>query len=547
MHPRTGSAKTPLRFLQVASGVLAAGALLFGCGGKVAEAPGPPVTFSEESLAAGVPQHGRSCLVARDLDGDGRPDLVLAPVDDHGRFTGALRALENAGDGTFRPHDVAVDLADVGRCTAGDYDGDGREDLVLIGVKESEDRVLRLLHGLGGFRFEDRSGGLPATDPRAGTVGFFDLDADGLLDLYIGTSVSENIGERLETCEFKPTDVRCYLRPGGAAPRPPQILRNMGAGTFVDTGAAPMEGTFNNFAVGFIDWDGDGRVDLFQANDFASNALYRNRAAGGFVDILGDAQANPYNHGMGVAFADFDGDARWDFYVADFGSDQVFYGRDGGTLTDRADAVGVARPTRWHSGWSPIAEDFNNDGRVDVFVPNSALVDDDAQLRHVVANDEPIDPGPQADFLFENRGDGFVRSEVPHRRRGAFIGEASSAAADFDGDGLLDLVVTMEATLELRLLRNRTAGAGHWLKVRLRHPRNTGGAGAIVTLWDGDRAIAMRAVGAQGGLGTSEIAAHFGLGGRTSVGRITVRWPGGAVREVAGPIQVDRQIEIAPN
>jgi hypothetical protein len=527
-------------------------ALLAACTAAPPAPPAaPPIVLREVTSAAGLPAASQMCLVFRDFDRDGLPDLLLAPVDAQGTLPQALVLYRNDGHGAFSPHSIPVPLNEVAGCDAADYDADGFLDLAVVGSGATGGAVL-LLHNTGGsgLAFEDASALLPAVhDPDPRVAHFFDYDNDGWPDLHLGFFIgnARGGGNITDHCDASDSDFNCYLVASAPAPRPSLLLHNRGGAAFEQTVALDPH---YNTAVATLDWDGDGRVDLFCADDFGINAFYRNQAAATFTDWLPAWHANPRKHGMGVAIADFNRDGLWDFYACVAGPDEFYFGTSDGAVVDRAAALGVADATRFHSGWSPQAQDFNNDGWLDLYVMNAGLGANSSELTAIF-----LDPSPQlmvsaeqADFLFTSRGGTqFDVASLPNGVTVPYPAWGGAAVADYDGDGGLDLALVYANDFpKLRLLHNESPGRGHWLDVRLvGKPPNRDALGAIVTLDDADAGPDRRSVGAGGSEGASTEILHFGLGQRTSVGPLRIRWPGTTTDQpYDGPITADQTLLI---
>jgi enediyne biosynthesis protein E4 len=448
-----------------------------------------------------------------------------------------LTGFRNRGDGTFERIPIPVPLFAAPSCEAGDFTGDGVLDLV-VGHNPAG---VTLLRGLGNFAFEDVSPLLPplAPDPDVNGVTvllLLDLDGDGWLDLYVGLS-SEII---VSSCDSTATDFTC----DGArhAWTPTRLYRNeQGAGfTSIPAPGDASSLSVNSGAV--LDWDRDGRADLLTTLDFAHNGLYRNvDGTGVFQDLAPTVGLDRYNHGMGSAHGDFDGDGELDLYIADLGPDQFYFARDG-VMVDRAAELGIADWTRFHSGWAPLAGDFNLDGRLDLFVINTAIVFNQADLT-AVASYQSITGGRQTDYVYRNLGAGFALDFIDHIA-GAQpeVGAGVAAMADYDADGDLD-IAEFYSPYFWRLLRNDTPHAGHWLLVDVGGPL-AATVGARISLRAGDLSL-VRVVGPTGSPGKSQRAQHFGLGDHRTVDEIVVTWLDGTER-TAGPIAADQAIVITP-
>ena len=297
---------------------------------------------------------------------------------------------------------------------------------------------------------------------------------------------------------------------------------------------------------GFVDFDRDGWLDIFITQDFTTNALYLNEGgSGAFEDVTAREGLSVYNHGMGSAFADFDRDGAWDIYVADLGPDQIWFGREDGPSEEQSRQLGIFDPTLFHSGWSPQAQDFNQDGYADIFVTNSALLSDTEDLIRVSLGETALAAPGQADFVFTaDQQGGYSVSLIPHYEdpeSQPVPGGSGSAVADFDGDGDLDIAQFYQSPLTFRLLENRTQNAGNWVHVEL-EPESGYAYGAEVEAYV-DGALLDRRVlhGATGSPGKSWEILHFGLGGFDQIDEFVVWWPGRDKQVLTGPFLANQR------
>jgi hypothetical protein len=525
--------------------------------------PPGPITFTDATKDSGLPAQTTFCVVFQDLDADGKPDVVVAPPDASGQFTKQVAIYQNSGGGKFSQTSLPVTNGNViTGCTTTDYDNDGKLDLLFLFAAPTS---VALYHNKGGMQFEDvtsliAKGAVPAMPAITGSASTFDYDNDGFLDILVGfynVPVGPLGCPPVDHCAGDDNGYECILKapiPG----IPPVLLHNKAGQGFEAAASAPgAEDPASVNGLGVLDWNGDGYLDVFFAHDWSTNRLYLNQAGTGWHNALGDLKANPYvSGGMGVAFADFNKDQLWDFYISNLGPDLLYIsspGPVGSAITNGAPAMGVTAATRFHSAWDPIAADFDHDGWVDVYLNNTLVASDAKDMDRMSTPTSICMPSmpaaPQVDFVLTNQGGKtFKASSVPNNAKAAWPGFGMTAAADYDGDGDIDVVeFSMVANPSFRLMRNDTTNKGHWLSVHLKptKPKSNGLAyGSVITVNDGTNYLDRRAVGAEGGTGKSAVDAHFGLGSKTSVGPIHVRWPSGMEQDVPAPIKVDQVLTI---
>jgi hypothetical protein len=560
----------------------------------------PGVTFSEVARAAGIATFHRVSgspakeylLEAKgggvalfDADGDGSLDVYLVNGASFAFLRGQQEApaaalFRNNRDGTFTDVTAGAGVANrgwgQGVCT-GDYDNDGDDDLYVTNFGPN-----RLYRNDGRGHFADVAGaaGLSVGGWSTGCA-FADYDGDGRLDLFVAGYISLDL-ERLPPspssagtrpgaaalpenktpgiqapyrpgmthCEYRTVPAMCG--PKGLPGAPDHLFRNNGDGTFSETsqkaGVADAAGLYG-IGVAFFDFDDDGRLDLFVANDSCSNYLYRNRGDGTFQDVS-YASGAAFNEAgqeqayMGVAVGDYDRDGRLDLHVTTFENDaNILYHNDGGGLFSEATyPAGVGTASVPFVGWGTNFLDYDNDGWLDLFVANGHVYPWVDRFDWNTSYEERV-------LLFRNlRGGKFA--EVG---RGGGDGLAvarslrGSATADLDDDGDVD-VVANPIDGEPILLRNDGGNrAGHWLSVRLVGdpargcPRDATGSQVFLTASGGrqrDDVASGRSVMSQ-----SDRRVHFGLGAATRVERLEVRWANGSTVAYDVP-GIDRQIVI---
>lgn len=412
----------------------------------------------------------------------------------------------------------------------GDYDNDGYADLFI-----TRWRSYTLYHNTGNGTFEDVTGpaGLDGDRDWPTSAAFADLDGDGDLDLYV--------------CHYLRWDAdapRICPDPAGKGNRscdprhfealPDHVFRN-DAGRFVDVSASalPRDLDGRGLGVSAADLDGDGRVDLFVANDGTANFLLHNLGDFRFEEI-GQASgvacnaSGAYQAGMGTAVGDLDGDGRVDLLVTNFYNESTtfFRGIGDGLFADHGAAIGLAAPSRSLLGFGLCLIDANNDGRLDVATANGHVNDDrpgypyemPSQLLLGLANgrlhDASRDAGP--DWMTPRLGRGL-------------------ASGDLDNDGCIDLVmVALDRPLVYFHNQSRTPSC-HYLTLQLQGTRsNRDAVGAVVTVVTGQHRQRAERSGGGSYLSASAARLHFGLGAATSVDAVEVRWPSGQVQQFPG-------------
>jgi ASPIC and UnbV. len=419
---------------------------------------------------------------------------------------------------------------------AADYDNDGWVDLFVTGV-----RTNNLYRNKGDGTFEDvtHSAGLESDGRWSIAAGWFDYDNDGLLDLFVVRYVNWDPTSEAR-CADPPAGSRTYCHPRNYAPLPNALYHNEGHGKFRDVSDRSGIGGHMGKGMGVVfgDYDGDGFLDVFVANDTVPNFLFRNKGNGTFEEVALSAGVALNADGaarssMGADFRDYDNDGREDIFVTDLTNERFLLFRNigHGQFSDTSGPSRIAALSLPWSGWSTGLYDLNNDGLKDIFVAAGNVTD----------NAEAISSrrSRQPNLVFVNRGAGlFDMQELPGAafHRGAAFG-------DFNHDGRIDVVVT-GLNEQPVLLENVTASSGHWLEIALEGKRsNRQGIGAHIHIVSRSGEQWNRVTTSVGFGGSSDGTVHFGLGQDTAIEMLEIQWPSG-VRQVMRNIAPDRSLKI---
>ena len=501
-----------------------------------------------------LPETMGSGVALFDYDNDGRLDIFFvngAPLSDPTpkgtipQKTGPKywnRLYHQKADGTFE--DVTEKAGLEGTCygmgvAVGDYDNDGYEDLYVTAYGGN-----KLYHNNGDGTFSD-------VTAKAGVGGsgwstsaaWVDLDGDGFLDLVVLRYVEWDFDDIW--CGEHKEGYRAYCHPDYFKPARPLVYHNNRDGTFTEVAeklglSKPGKG----LGVALADYDRDGHIDLFFANDSMPEFLYHNKGDGTFeevglvsevaVDIDGRTFA-----GMGVDFADYNNDGWPDIVVTNLANQRyALYQNNGdGTFTYVSTRSGLAGMTLAHSGWGVRLFDFDNDGWKDLLVAQGHDLDTIELTNPNLRYREPM-------LLARNTGKGFV--DVT-RGSGEVFKQSwvarGMAIGDLDNDGRLDAVVTTNDG-PAYVLYNETSTANHWLLLRLvGHKSNRDAVGANVKVVAASGQQFATVTTASSYLSSSDKRIHFGLGKEKNVESIEIRWPSGMVQTLNN-IPADQILQI---
>ncbi|HKW32608.1 MAG TPA: CRTAC1 family protein [Candidatus Acidoferrum sp.] len=489
--------------------------------------------YLPETMGAGV--------ALFDYDNDGRLDIFLvngAPLQDP-TPKGSIpqkpgpnywnRLYHQKPDGTFEDVTEKAGLQGVGYgmgVAAGDYDNDGYEDLYVTAYGGN-----KLYHNNGDGTFTD-------VTEKAGVAGsgwstsaaWVDLDNDGLLDLVVLRYVQWDFDDIY--CGEHKEGYRAYCHPDLFQPISPLVYHNDGNDHFTEVSrkiglSKPGKG----LGIALADYDRDGYIDLFVANDSMVEFLYHNKGDGTFEEVgllsevAVDGDGRTYA-GMGVDFADYNNDGFPDLVITDLANQRyaLYLNSRDSTFSYASFTSGVARATMTHSGWGVRFLDYDNDGWKDLLIAQGHDLDTVELSYPNLHYREPM-------LLLRNTGKEFVDVSAasgavfsqPWLSRGMAIG-------DIDNDGRLDAVVTTNDG-PIHILHNETPTQNHWLLLKLvGHKSNRDAIGAEVKLITAKGSQFATVSTASSYLSSSDKRVHFGLGSEPTAQSIEIRWPRGVIQ-----------------
>lgn len=563
--PRNGLGIRVAFVLALASAIASAAGQKPGTAGITPEAAGK---FVDVTAAAGIHFDYKSSHTSKkylletmgagvatfDYDNDGRLDIFFvngAPLADptpKGTIphkTGPEywnRLYHQKADGTFEDVTEKAGLQGVGYgmgVAVGDYDNDGYEDLYVTAYGGN-----RLYHNNGDGTFTD-------VTAKAGVAGsgwstsaaWVDLDGDGYLDLIVLRYVQWDFDD--VWCGEHREGYRAYCHPDYFKPIAPLVYHNNGNGTFTEVSQKiGIDKPGKGLGIALADYDRDGHIDVFVANDSMVEYLYHNKGDGTFEEtgllagVAVDADGRTYA-GMGVDFADYDNDGWPDVVVTDLANQRYALYRNAhdGSFIYSTTTSNVGRITMPHSGWGVRFFDYDNDGWKDLLISQGHDLDTIELTYPNLRYREPmlLLHNTHGDFVDVSSASGDVFKK-PWVARGMAIG-------DLDNDGRLDAVVTTNDGAA-HVLRNETPGANHWLLLNLvGHKSNRDGIGASVEIETaaGKQYATVTTAGSY--LSSSDKRVHFGLGKDADVTKIVIRWPSGVVQTLEN-VKGDRILRV---
>jgi hypothetical protein len=489
-----------------------------------------------------------------DYDNDGRLDIFVvngAPLTDP-TPKGAIpqktgpkywnRLYHQKPDGTFEDVTEKAGLEGVGYgmgVAVGDYDNDGYEDLYVTAYGGN-----KLYHNNGDGTFAD-------VTEKAGVGGsgwstsaaWVDLDGDGFLDLVVLRYLVWDFDDIW--CGEHQEGYRAYCHPDYFKPIAPLVYHNDGNGHFTEVSekigmAKPGKG----LGLAIADYDRDGHIDLFVANDSMLEFLYHNKGDGTFEEVAlvsgvaVDGEGRAFA-GMGVDFADYNNDGLPDLVITDLANQMyALYRNNGdGTFTYESYPSGLGRMSMAHSGWGVRLLDYDNNGWKDLLIAQGHDLDTIELTYPNLRYREPM-------LLARNTGHSFedVSAEAGSVFREAWVGRGL-AIGDIDNDGRLDAVVTTNDG-PLYVLHNLTSTPNHWLILKLvGHKSNRDAIGAEVRVVTGRSTQIATVTTASSYLSSSDKRVHFGLGTETAAATVEIRWPSG-IRQTLKSVRGDQILQV---
>jgi hypothetical protein len=483
-----------------------------------------------------------------DYDNDGWMDIYLVnsgKCDFYDPKPPLRNALyRNNRDGTFTDitEKAGVAAGGYGQGVAvGDYDGDGFPDIY---VTQYGRNILYHNNGDGTFTDVTEKSGVAAPGWSTSAV-WFDYDNDGRLDLFVCQYVEFSKEKNLPCAANNQPG---YCIPTLYHPMPSWLFHNNGDGTFTDVSKASGIGKHFGKALGVVatDLNNDGKMDLFVASDTTANFLFMNRGNGKFEEIgaiagVGYGESGKARSGMGADSADFNQDGWMDLFVANIDHERYSLYQNGHdeTFDDVAGPTGVSAATRLMSGWGLKFFDYDNDGNLDLFLANGNPDELIQTVRQDVTYREPL-------LLFHS--DGKTLHNVSAESGPIFSRDFSArglAVGDFDNDGAVDVIVSVNDAAPL-LLRNTAAKGNHWLGIKLQGKKsNRDAIGARITYQAGDLRRNRMKVGGGSYLSSHDPRMVLGIGKRTKVDWLEVKWPQpGGTTEKFTELPIDRYITI---
>ena len=491
-----------------------------------------------------------------DYDGDGYLDIYLvngAEIPSLEKTSPEYwnRLFRNNRDGTFTDVTEKAGVAGAGYgmgVAIGDYDNDGRPDIFLANVTGNQ---LFRNNGDGTFTDVTAKAGLAGAHLHGKKMwsvgaGWFDYNNDGLLDLFVVNYCHWEVNKD-PYCALK-EGLRAYCHPNKYLPLHNTLYRNNGNGTFTDvsveTGIAAFDG--KGMSVSFADYDGDGFLDAFVANDTTPNFLFHNLGGKKFEEVAvaaGVAYSPDGNalSGMGSDFRDVNNDGLPDIWhtAVEHEAFPLYLNQGAAEFVDATVASGLGRLTNHMTGWGNGIYDFDNDGWKDLFVACANVMDN---IQQVI----PSEAYPERNSIFRNLGNGKFEEVGDHAGPDFLLAGAHRGVAfgDIDNDGRIDAVVT-SLNEPVKLFHNISQSGHHWILLKFVGTRsNRMGLGVKVRIKTEDGMQQWNEVTtAVGYASASDCRVHFGLGANNTIEEIEILWPS-RTRQVLRKVAADQIVTI---
>jgi hypothetical protein len=408
-----------------------------------------------------------------------------------------------------------------------DYDNDGFDDIYVTNYGGN---TLYRNKGDGTFSDVTKAAGVAAGQWSA-SAGFLDFDNDGKLDLFVTRYVDWSFRTNKHCGESKP-GYRAYCHPDNFEGLANVLYRNNGDGTFTDVSrASAIAGAIGKgLGVAFADFDRDGFIDIYVANDSVQSFLFRNNRNGTFSEVgllsgVGFNEDGKTFAGMGVDFADYDNDGHPDVFVTDLSNERYRLFRHNGDATfhDVTNLSGVGGASLLYSGWSTRFFDYDNDGWKDIFVAQGHVMD-------TIEKTSPNLSYRQPPLLLRNQSARFVRVVAGEAFQRDWAGRGA-AFGDLDNDGDVD-VITSNAGEKAVVLRNDGGNRRRWIGIQpVGKTSNRDGIGCQVKVVSASGAAQYFTIStAVGYLSASDSRLIAGLGDDASATLVEIRWPSGAIQ-----------------
>ena len=501
-----------------------------------------------------LPETMGSGVALFDYDNDGRLDIFLVngtmlldptpkgTIPKKSNPAEWNRLYHQKVDGTFEDVTEKSGLQGVGYgmgVAVGDYDNDGYEDLYVTALGGN-----KLYHNNGDGTFSDVTN-------QAGVAGsgwstsaaWVDLDNDGRLDLVVLRYMEWDFddiwcGEHVE-------GGRAYCHPDTFKPVAPLVYHNDGNGHFAEVAAKlNFQKPGKGLGIAIADYDLDGHIDLFVANDSMPEFLYHNKGDGTFEErglvsqVAVDEDGKTFA-GMGADFNDFNNDGYPDLIVDDLSNETyaLFENNKDGSFNYISRKSGISRMSQFYSGWGVKFFDYDNDGWKDLIFAQGHDLDTIEKTNPHLHYREPM-------LLARNTGHGFVDISA---ESGAIFQQAwvarGLAIGDIDNDGRIDAIVTTNDG-PAYLLHNETSPHNHWLSFNLTgHKSNRDGIGAVIKIVTKSCTQSTTVSTSGSYLSSSDKRAHFGLGADLTVERVEIRWPSG-ITQVLQDVKGDQLLSV---